>query len=70
MCEYLNETISPIQQSEALGISVDLYNRLVEIRKNNLDYLTVMGKWNLMVSIKKELCDGKDHGFHCELCLL
>lgn len=43
VCNFLDETISPVEQAEALGISVDLYNKFVVIRKENGDYLEV---WN------------------------
>lgn len=51
LCLYLNETTLPTEQSEALGISVDLYHRLVRIRKTVDDDMTYVGHLNVMVNI-------------------
>lgn len=32
-CRFLNETVSPVDQAEKLGISVELYEKLVVVRK-------------------------------------
>lgn len=45
----MNETTSPIEQSEALGISVDLYNKLVEVRRSITYHETKMDKFEYMV---------------------
>lgn len=46
----MNETISPVEQSEALGISVELYNKLVEVISANVDDQTNAGQFNITVS--------------------
>lgn len=55
MCMFLNETVSPTEQAQALGIDLELYERLVTIRKNNLEDESLAGQMNLAVHF---------HGIH------
>lgn len=51
VCEFLNETVHPVEQAHALQIPVDLYNKIVTIRKNTAHKLLHRERINAAVSI-------------------
>lgn len=53
MCKYLNESVPPAEQVQALNMNVDLYNRIVAIQKTNLEGESTAGRLVAMVFPKK-----------------
>lgn len=51
MCDFLNETVNPVEQANALQISVDLYERIVLIRRDNFHDFSIDGRVAVVVSV-------------------
>lgn len=55
ICSFLNETVSPLEQAQALRIPIDLYNRIVVIRKERGDCFTLDDRIANVRSICREI---------------
>jgi len=55
ICDFLNETVCPVEQARALQIPFDLYKSIVAIRKENADNQTISGRISTVRHICKEI---------------